>query len=188
MCVWICFRLLSLKTKDTSASSWLFDFVSYFLARYKNENKFSIYCDKYILSSLWTPKDIISFISLTGLTLISTCVTDIRTSETKPLLSDDRSVSTKCCYASTVREVAMSDWNGMSLIYRCLGFNKWTQLCVSEYDNKWYNQTHRNANNDLVNSNQCSAYTCFVTAKQTIYNEQHSMWGNLQYWRCNRVE
>ena len=33
------FRILSLKTKDTSASSWLFDFVSYFLARYKNENK-----------------------------------------------------------------------------------------------------------------------------------------------------
>ena len=29
-------RLCSLK--DTSASSWLFDFVSYFLARYKNEN------------------------------------------------------------------------------------------------------------------------------------------------------
>ena len=27
MC-WICFRILSLKTKDTSASSWLFDFVS----------------------------------------------------------------------------------------------------------------------------------------------------------------
>ena len=32
-----CFRILSLKTKDTSASSWLFDFVSYFLARYKNK-------------------------------------------------------------------------------------------------------------------------------------------------------
>ena len=30
---------LSLKTKDTSATSWLFDFVSYFLARYKNEKK-----------------------------------------------------------------------------------------------------------------------------------------------------
>jgi len=28
MCVWICFRILSLKTKDTSASSWLFDFVT----------------------------------------------------------------------------------------------------------------------------------------------------------------
>jgi len=28
----------TLKTKDTSASSWLLDFVSYFLARYKNEN------------------------------------------------------------------------------------------------------------------------------------------------------
>ena len=25
--MWICFRILSLKTKDTSASSWLFDFV-----------------------------------------------------------------------------------------------------------------------------------------------------------------
>ena len=37
MCVNI-FRILSLKTKDTSANSWLFDFVSYFLARYKNEN------------------------------------------------------------------------------------------------------------------------------------------------------
>jgi hypothetical protein len=36
--VWICFRILSLKTKDTSASSWQFDFVSYFL-RYKNENR-----------------------------------------------------------------------------------------------------------------------------------------------------
>ena len=35
----ICFRILSLKTKDTSASIWLFDFVSYFLARYKNEKK-----------------------------------------------------------------------------------------------------------------------------------------------------
>ena len=34
----ICFRILSLKTKDTSASSWLFEFVSYFLALYKNEN------------------------------------------------------------------------------------------------------------------------------------------------------
>jgi len=33
----ICFRILSLKTKDNSASSWLFYFVSYFLARYKNE-------------------------------------------------------------------------------------------------------------------------------------------------------
>lgn len=84
------------------------------------------------------------------------------------LLRDDRFVSTKRCYASIVREVAMPDWNGMSLIYRCLGFNKWTQLCVSKYDNKWHNQTHRNANNDLVNSNQCSAYTCFVTAEQTI--------------------
>jgi len=30
-------EFLSLKTKDTSASSWLFDFVSYFLAWYKNE-------------------------------------------------------------------------------------------------------------------------------------------------------
>ena len=38
MCV-KCFRFLSLKTKDTSASGWVFDFVSYFLARYKNENK-----------------------------------------------------------------------------------------------------------------------------------------------------
>ena len=37
--VWICFIILSLKTKDTSASSWLFDFISYFLARYKNENR-----------------------------------------------------------------------------------------------------------------------------------------------------
>ena len=27
-CVWICFRILSLKTNDTSAISWLFDFVS----------------------------------------------------------------------------------------------------------------------------------------------------------------
>ena len=34
----ICFRILSLKTKDTSASSWLSDFISYFLARYKNGN------------------------------------------------------------------------------------------------------------------------------------------------------
>ena len=25
--MWICFRILSLKTKDTSASNWLFDFV-----------------------------------------------------------------------------------------------------------------------------------------------------------------
>ena len=38
MCVNM-FRILSLKTKYTSASSWLFDFVSYFLARCKNENK-----------------------------------------------------------------------------------------------------------------------------------------------------
>jgi len=41
--VWIYFRILSLKTKDTSASSWLFDFVSYFLARYKNENTEVLY-------------------------------------------------------------------------------------------------------------------------------------------------
>jgi len=33
------YRILSLKTKDTSASSWLFDFVPYFLAIYKNENE-----------------------------------------------------------------------------------------------------------------------------------------------------
>ena len=44
-CVWICFRFLSLKTKDTSASSWLFDFVSYCLARYKNENYSFVYVD-----------------------------------------------------------------------------------------------------------------------------------------------
>jgi hypothetical protein len=41
-------------------------------------------------------------------------------------------------------------------------------VCLSNFDNKWHNQTHRNANNDLVNSNQCSAFKCFVTAKQTI--------------------
>ena len=40
--MWICFRILSLKTKYTSASRWLFDFVSYLLARYKNENNTSI--------------------------------------------------------------------------------------------------------------------------------------------------
>ena len=39
--MWICFRILSLKTKDTSASSWLSDFVSYFRARYKNGNMWS---------------------------------------------------------------------------------------------------------------------------------------------------
>jgi hypothetical protein len=43
-----------------------------------------------------------------------------------------------------------------------------TIVCVSKFDNKWHNQTHRNANNDLVNSNQCSANKRFVTAKQTI--------------------
>ena len=34
--MWICFRILSLKTKDTSASRWLFDFVkkSHFYFRY----------------------------------------------------------------------------------------------------------------------------------------------------------
>ena len=69
----------------------------------------------------------------------------------------------------------------MSLIHLCLGCNKWTQLCVcvSKYDNKWHNQTHRNANKDLVNSNQYSAYKCFVTADQTIQNKQHSMWKTL---------
>ena len=41
--MWIFFRILSLKTKDASASSWLFDFVSYFLARYKNENNHSLF-------------------------------------------------------------------------------------------------------------------------------------------------
>jgi len=39
------FRILSLKTKDTSASSWFFDFVSYFLARYKNENNFRLFLE-----------------------------------------------------------------------------------------------------------------------------------------------
>ena len=35
--VWICFRILSLKTKDTSSSSWLFDFVAYSLVWIGNE-------------------------------------------------------------------------------------------------------------------------------------------------------
>jgi len=41
--VGICFRILSLKTKDRSASSWLFDFVCYFLGRYKNENNEALF-------------------------------------------------------------------------------------------------------------------------------------------------
>ena len=45
------FRILSLKTKDTSASRWLFDFVSYFLARYKNE-KYFYSC--FLKSFLWS--------------------------------------------------------------------------------------------------------------------------------------
>jgi len=37
--VWICFRILSLKTKDTGASSWLSDFVYY-------NSKFNKHCNK----------------------------------------------------------------------------------------------------------------------------------------------
>jgi len=37
-CVWIWFRIVCLKTRDTGASSWLFYFCILILARYKNEN------------------------------------------------------------------------------------------------------------------------------------------------------
>ena len=37
--MWICFRIVSLKTIDTGASSWLFYFCILILARYKNENR-----------------------------------------------------------------------------------------------------------------------------------------------------
>ena len=39
--MWICFRILSLKTKDTCASSWLFDFVSkrQFLSESTEQNR-----------------------------------------------------------------------------------------------------------------------------------------------------
>ena len=44
--------ILSLKTKDTIASCWLFDFVSYFLARYKNENYIYIHGYVHLESNL----------------------------------------------------------------------------------------------------------------------------------------
>jgi hypothetical protein len=56
----ICFRILSLETKDASASSWMFDFVSYFLARYKNENEiknlFIIKLSTHVTSFGWRSK------------------------------------------------------------------------------------------------------------------------------------
>ena len=75
-CVWICFRILSLQTKDTGASSWLFDFVSYFLARYKNENTFYIFSQQIHLimfldffspSSFIPPQNVVYFLMLSFL-------------------------------------------------------------------------------------------------------------------------